>query len=146
MGAIRGLLAGLAVLAVVGGSAPAFADDADVNLAAGLNGQRERPNAGDPNGSGIAHITVDPATGLICYELTVRNIDPATAAHIHRGSRDVAGPVVQGLAPPTDGTSSGCVTNSVVAAALAEDPAGYYVNVHNPAYPAGAVRGQLAGG
>lgn len=146
MGAVRGLLAGLAVLAVVGGSAPAFADNAVVKLSAGLNGQRERPNVGDPNGSGVAHVTVDRTTGAICYELTVRNIDPATAAHIHKASRDAAGPVVQGLEPPTDGTSSGCVTNPAVASALAEDPSDYYVNVHNPAYPAGAVRGQLAGG
>jgi hypothetical protein len=27
--------------------------------------------------------------------------------------------------------------------AIAADPAGYYVNLHNPRFPGGAIRGQL---
>jgi hypothetical protein len=34
-------------------------------------------------------------TGTICYNLLVRLIDLATAAHIHVGDEDTAGPVVQ---------------------------------------------------
>lgn len=117
-----------------------------VTLAAGLNGAREIPGPGDRNGSGLARVTVDTATGEICYSLTVRNIAPATAAHIHEASRHQAGGVVQPLAAPSDGTSSGCVVNADLAAALDADPAAFYVNVHNAEFPAGAVRGQLAGG
>ena len=51
----------------------------------------------------------------------------------------VAGPVVVTLLPPTNGTSSGCVT---VTRELARDPADY-VNVHNMPFPGGALRGQL---
>lgn len=115
-------------------------------LAAGLNGAREVPGPGDRDGSGLARVSVDPATGEICYSLTVRNIAPATAAHIHAAPRDEAGGVVQPLTPPSDGTSSGCVVNAELAAALAADPSAFYVNVHNGEFPAGAVRGQLAGG
>lgn len=144
MRASRTLVA-IAVAAVGLGSAPVSGDQAQATLQAGLNGHREQPNPADRDGSGFARVTVDTATGEICYELTVRNIAPATAAHIHAGERDAAGPVVQGLQAPTNGTSSGCVVNQAVAEALAADPSGYYVNVHNSEFPTGAVRGQLAG-
>jgi hypothetical protein len=45
-----------------------------------------------------------------------------------------------------DGRAQDCVTEGVTSELLAEiaaDPAGYYVNVHNATFPAGAVRGQL---
>jgi len=144
MRASRTLVA-IAVAAVGLGSAPVAGDQAQTTFHAGLNGQREQPNPADRDGSGFARVTVDTVTGQICYQVTVRNIAPATAAHIHVGERDDAGPVVQGLQPPTDGSSSGCVTNAALAADLAANPSGYYVNVHNAEFTTGAVRGQLAG-
>ncbi len=109
-----------------------------------LTGAAEAPSPGDPDGSGTAALRVNPGTGVICYTLTVTDIEPATAAHIHEAPAGTAGPVVQGLDAPADGRSSNCVT---VARTLARDivanPADYYVNVHNAEYPAGAVRGQL---
>jgi CHRD domain len=114
-------------------------------LSTTLTGAAEVPGPGDPDGSGTATLTVNPGFSEICYELTVSGIAPATAAHIHVGAVGVAGPVVVPLAPPTDGTSSGCVEVSrELALAILKSPSDYYVNVHNAEYPAGAVRGQLS--
>ena len=108
-----------------------------------LTGAAEVPGPGDPDGRGFAFVRWDTDTGEICYHVFVRRIAPATAAHIHVGDEDTAGPVVQALETPDDGYSSGCVDNDALAAALDADPENYYVNVHNADYPAGALRGQL---
>ncbi|WP_210481741.1 CHRD domain-containing protein [Naasia sp. SYSU D00948] len=108
-----------------------------------LTGAAEVPGPGDPDGRGFAFVRWNTDNGMICYNLFVRRIAPATAAHIHVGDENTAGPVVQELEAPTDGYSSGCVDNDALAAALDANPDNYYVNVHNAEYPAGAVRGQL---
>lgn len=114
-------------------------------LSATLTGDAEVPGPGDPDGSGSAAVTVNVGQRVVCYELTVDGIEPATAAHIHVGTADVAGPVVVGLTPPTDGTSSGCATgvDRALLRTILQSPGEYYVNVHNAAFPAGALRGQL---
>jgi hypothetical protein len=141
--AIITLLLLMAAVAVAGTAAAAQAEGR--TLSATLTGAAEVPGPGDPDGTGTATLTVNPGLGQICYELTVSGIAPATAAHIHVGAAGVAGPVVVTLAPPTDGTSSGCVSVSrELALAILTSPSGYYVNVHNADYPAGAVRGQLS--
>jgi len=118
-------------------------------LSATLTGEAEVtregvPNQGDPDGSGTANVRVNPGQECISYDLTVQDIEPATAAHIHEGAADEAGPVVVGLAPPTDGSSSGSVDVSrEQAKEIVQDPEEYYVNVHNDPFPGGAVRGQL---
>lgn len=108
-----------------------------------LSGGQEVPGPGDPDGRGFALIAVDTEAGTICYSVVVARITPATAAHIHEGGRGEAGPVVQGLEPPSAGYSSGCVENAELADEIAGNPRDYYVNVHNEPYPGGAVRGQL---
>ena len=114
-------------------------------LQTSLTGAAETPNAGDPDGSGTASVTVNPGQARICYELTVANIAPATAAHIHEAPAGVAGPVRVSLSAPSDGDSAGCVDVSrELALEILKNPADYYVNVHNPAFPSGAIRGQLA--
>lgn len=110
-----------------------------------LTGAAEVPGPGDTNGTGTASVIVNAGQRRICYELTVQNIDPATAAHIHEGGLTVAGPVRVGLAAPSDGDSSACVeVTRERALDILKNPANYYVNVHNAAFPGGAVRGQLA--
>lgn len=108
-----------------------------------LSGAAEVPGPGDPDGRGFSFVRWNADNGLICYNVFVRGIAPATAAHIHVGDENTAGPVVQPLEPPTNGYSAGCTVNQDLAAALDANPDDYYVNVHNPEYPAGAVRGQL---
>lgn len=109
-----------------------------------LLGAEEVPGPGDPDGSGFAVITLNSGQGEVCWELTVSNISPATAAHIHSGPAGVAGPVVVTLSPPTDGSSDGCVAaDPVLIKDIRKNSTNYYVNVHNTEYPAGALRGQL---
>lgn len=109
-----------------------------------MTGAQEVPGPGDPDGSGRAVIRLNRGKGEICYSLTVTGIAPALAAHIHVGPAGVAGPVVVSLVPPNSGSSSACGTvNRDLIVAIAQDPANYYVNVHNQDFPAGAVRGQL---
>ena len=136
---------GIAGVLAIAGSAGADADPTDFQYRAGMNGAMEVPGPGDRNGSGQAGITVDTVTGEICFDLEVRNIAPAAAAHIHEAEKGSPGPIVVPLTPPTNGSSSGCAVDVTQAQAIAGDPSGYYVNVHNAEFPDGAVRGQLHG-
>jgi hypothetical protein len=116
------------------------------NFTVNLTGAAELPGPGDPDGSGQAHLTLNHTTGEVCWEIRVKRITlPATAAHIHVGSADVAGPVVVHLSPPDESRqSSGCTTaDTALVKAIISNPSAYYVNVHNADFPAGAVRGQL---
>ena len=112
-----------------------------------LTGAAEVPGPGDPDGSGTASVRLNPGQEEVCFELSVFNIAlPATGAHIHVGTADVAGPVVVPLtAPDASGTSSGCVSaDRDLIIDIMQNPEGYYVNVHSTEFPAGAVRGQLS--
>lgn len=114
-------------------------------LSAELLGANEVPNMGDPDGMGYAEVTLNQGQGTITYTIQVQGINPATAAHIHLGSAGMPGPVVIALTPPTNGVSSGVATASKeLIKAIRMNPEMYYVNVHNPAYPGGALRGQLS--
>ncbi len=110
-----------------------------------LSGAVEVPGPGDPDGRGTAMLRIDQQKREICFELSVTGIGAATAAHIHRGRIGQSGDIVVPLTPaPTNGSSQGCVSaEGTLAATIAGDPVGYYVNVHNADYPGGAVRGQL---
>ncbi len=135
------LLAAL-VLAIVLLAAVPVGAATRANLEASLTGEKEVPGPGDPNGRGEAEVKVYKAK--VCYELEVKRIKPAEAAHIHRGGPSVAGPVVVTLKPPTDGSSEGCnAISEQLSKKLREHPSRYYVNVHNEPYPDGAIRGQL---
>jgi hypothetical protein len=109
-----------------------------------MSGAEEVPPA-DPDGTGFARITLNVGQATVCWELTVANIQPAFAAHIHKAPAGVNGPVVVGLSPPTSGSSSGCTTaDPVLIQDIIDNPEQYYVNVHNSDFPGGAVRGQLS--
>jgi hypothetical protein len=132
----------LALVAVAAAFSPALAAG-PVTLKAVLSGAAEVP-AGDPDGTGAASVTIDAAKEQVCFALSASGIDTATMAHIHKGAAGVAGPVAVALDPPAKGSSKGCktVAPDVIAAILAA-PSDYYVNVHNAAFPSGALRGQL---
>ena len=109
-----------------------------------LSGAAEIPGPGDPDGSGEATITINPGKSQVCWKLNVRNIAPATAAHIHIGLAGMSGGVVVALSAPSGGTSEGCATvDRSLADAIRKSPSSYYVNVHNADFGNGALRGQL---
>jgi hypothetical protein len=114
-------------------------------LTTSLTGPAEIPGPGDTDGAGTASLTLDPGQGQICYELTVSNIAAPTAAHIHTGAKNVAGPVLVMLKAPTEGSVKDCVAlDKEKILDIVKNPANYYVNVHNADFPNGAIRGQLA--
>jgi len=148
-------LSAATALAVVGALAVALAataigqsDRSNRVLFAVMTGNKEiGPNgekkAGDLNGRGSFSATVKG--DRVCWGMTVKGIAAPIAAHIHEGSRNVAGPVRVTLQQPADGdqgASSGCVTTDE-ADDILRRPSRYYVNVHNQPFPGGAVRGQL---
>lgn len=121
------------------------ADTVKQGMSASLTGSQEVPGPGDVDGSGRAEITIIDATDNVCWDINVRNIAPATAAHIHRGAPGVAGPVVVMLETPgADGTAKGCTSApGALADEIEANPGAFYVNVHTAEFPAGAIRGQL---
>lgn len=141
----RRLIPLLAISAATLGTVFVGPASADIDgFATVLTGAAEVPGPGDADGIGAAVVILDSSTGEVCVRLRVRNIEPATAAHIHRGPDGVAGPVVIALPAPTRGSSSGCVIASTgLVQRILDSPELFYVNVHNTAFPAGAVRGQL---
>lgn len=122
----------------------AMAADGGRKLSATLTGAAEVPKPGDSDGAGTAAVTVNAGKMQVCYKLVASKIDTATGAHIHEGAEGMAGPVKITLKAPAAGNSSGCaqVTRDV-AMAILKNPTNYYVNVHNAAFPGGALRGQL---
>ena len=99
------------------------------------------PNQGDPDGSGIARLRINPGQGEVCWAIEVSGVETIMMAHIHVGASTTTGPVVVPLNPYT----GGCVAvERELALALITNPGGYYVNVHNGPYPAGALRGKLS--
>ncbi|MCR8671749.1 CHRD domain-containing protein [Agrococcus sp. HG114] len=138
LAAAAGLALGLAAPATAapGGGRPFTVEltgEAEVN-AQGV------PNQGDLDGTGTAHVTVNPGTGLVCWTIEVDGIEPVLAAHIHVAPSTEPGPVVVPLSP----YSGGCTTvDRELAREIVRSPEDYYVNVHTATYPAGALRGQL---
>lgn len=140
-GALRGQLA-VAPQKPAVAKPPVFAGRA---FRANLTGPAEVPTTGDPDGSGKAIVWVNHGQSRICAWIKIRNTDTATAAHIHAGAKDAAGAVVVTLPTPNaDGVARGCVkVDKALAKQILSNPRDYYVNVHNAAYPNGALRGQL---
>jgi hypothetical protein len=115
------------------------------SLATQLRGSAEVPGPGDPDGRGRAHIELLPGFGTVCFLLDWRKIDDPTDAHIHRGRRGVAGPIVVPLFNPATVREKGCVegVDPGLIREIRRRPRAFYVNIHNVAFPNGAIRGQL---
>ncbi|WP_341503483.1 CHRD domain-containing protein [Gallaecimonas sp. GXIMD4217] len=137
------------------GAGIAHAGHSNTVLTTQLSGQEEvGPDAriaGDPNGRGEAYVFgIDGDDSTLCYVLTVEKIQlvpvgDGMAAHIHEGARGENGPPVVFLAGPEDGDAADCIggLDALLVQDILGNPSGFYINVHNPEYPPGALRGQL---
>ena len=119
-------------------------------LFAQLSGAKEvsaggQTGAGDSNGRGS--FTAIVSGRRLCYGLTVAGIRTPAAAHVHRARAGSNGTIVIPLKVPRSGnpgTRSGCATaGSALLTDIRSNPGRYYANVHNAAFPGGAIRGQL---
>ncbi len=114
---------------------------------------------GDREGAGQASVFgVDGDETTLCYVLSVSGIQQVPvaegmAAHIHEGASGKNGPVVAALAGPEDGNAGDCLTEGEegkfptgeagIVQRILNNPKDFYINVHNPQFPDGAIRGQL---
>jgi hypothetical protein len=139
------------VIAGISGGFAAQAMATDFTFFAILNGGNEvsstgQANAGDPDAYGSASV-VFKANTVICYSISVVNIATPTLAHIHEAKAGVNGPIVVPLTPPPSGNpgvSSACISiDPTLWSRIRVTPANFYINVHNGAFPGGAMRGQL---
>jgi hypothetical protein len=146
---IAALVAGVALTLAVAGVATAGTGGRALSTA--MSGAEEAPGPGDPNATGQADIRLNQGRARVCFDLSWADIDGVVfAAHIHRAPVGTPGPIVvplfTGSFAGTDATS-GCVqgVDRGLIKAIRKDPSAYYVNVHSdPAFTAGAVRGQLS--
>jgi hypothetical protein len=131
-------LVGAAALLVTSAGMPATAAPAMP-----LNGAQEVA-PGDRDGHGFFTYTISGTQ--FCYTLQWQRVANASAAHVHVAPRHVDGPVVITLSVGNGSGSevSACAAiTPTLANAITANPKGYYVNVHNSTFPAGAIRGQL---
>jgi hypothetical protein len=122
--------------------APANAAPANYDLVTIATGPQEVPGPGDPNGWAMLALDITPETGRICHVLWYGSIGGPTQVHLHAGFRGEEGAAVLSLRPSwlACRTADPDLLQSIV-----DNPSGHYANVHNDAYPDGAVRGQLFG-
>lgn len=135
----------LAVAAL--GALATVSSAANKKLYVTMSGKQEKPT-GDPNGTGTAVLTV--TSSRVCYDIRPRGAGSKFGAgHIHIGARGKVGGILIALFAKSRQVSGGRITGcsaTVKAADLANvksKPGGFYLNIHNSAFPAGAVRGQL---
>ncbi len=122
-------------------AAPVPAWAAQAVLTATLAGANETAG-GDADGTGAFSVEIDTDAGDFCYSLSAAKIAPATKAHVHSGDAGADGPPVVTI----DVGSDLCIAAEPdVLKLIVAAPGTYYVNVHNAEFPAGAIRGQLAG-
>ncbi len=105
-----------------------------------LSGSGEVPGPGDSDGNGFAALSIDSATNTISWNITANSIGlPVTGAHIHKAGEGASGPIVVDFSAQLSG--SGLVDSDL--ASVVADPHGFYANIHNSEFSAGALRGQL---
>jgi CHRD domain/PEP-CTERM motif len=114
------------------------------------------PGQGDPDGTATGTLMLDNGTGAgttgsATFSILLSNIDITTLSghHIHIGPPTTTGGIVLDFGDPDNIRSgsllSGTVTglSAVTISNIFANPTGFYYNIHNGAFPGGAVRDQL---
>ena len=152
----------ISIALVVGaGGAVGAGGGADNTVSAKLSGKNEVPGPGDKNGSGEAVLKLNKKKLRISFDISFEGIHRPVAGHIHKGPRQAADPGeakhLRNLAlfgEQADVTSpvSGRVNwnrnftpdqKAHVIKSIKNNPNNWYVNLHTPDFPDGAIRGQL---
>ena len=120
-----------------------------------LAGTEEVPPA-DLDGDGRAKVTLNTETGEVCFRVQFSSAGTPNRGHIHVGDAGANGgiviPLFELVGQPADPRNdaleeqrlSDCVpADPALVQAIADDPTGYYVNLHNARFPAGVMRCQL---
>lgn len=153
----RGFARGLGVAAWLCVAASSHATSMSFNITAtGLEEVNASgvPNQGDPDGFANGTLTLDSGTtgntGSATFSLTVGNIAfPFSGFHIHQAPATTTGSIVLDFGNPeafrTNNTVAGTVNNlsSTTVNNVLANPSNFYFNMHNGAFPGGAVRDQL---
>lgn len=140
------LLVAVATIALM---APASAgDDHDehheVELDADLSSANEVPPSGT-TGHGDAEVDIDLEDNTLCVKVEAEDLAGAVVAgHIHVGAAGVNGGVVVDLGVRSSEHETCMWVDGGTLAAIAANPAGYYINIHTTAVPSGEIRGQLS--
>jgi hypothetical protein len=94
---------------------------------------------GDPDGLGGATVMIDTVSNTVTWSIYALGIESASAAHIHAGPAGTVGPVIIDF----DANFLGSKVDDDAASITPGTAQNFYVNVHTPTYPGGAIRGQL---
>lgn len=134
-----------------------------ITLTANLNGGEETPASLNTGAVGTVEVSVDATNREVAVTLRVFNLPtPATAGHIHIGSKGTPGPTVLNFPPSLVGRTgdftmvfrlgdTAGVFNARAAIGIhtiddaiqAIVGGNSYVNVHTTQFPGGEIRGQL---
>ncbi|MBI4582520.1 MAG: CHRD domain-containing protein [Planctomycetes bacterium] len=116
--------------------------DASRRFAATLTGAKERPESVDTVATGFGNFTYNPDTRDLAFNIQFSGLSsPETAAHIHKGGPEEAGPPIHALPA---GNPKGGTVNLSEAEALDLAAGNAYVNIHSTNHPGGEIRGQLS--
>lgn len=112
-----------------------------INLASAPGPGREP--AGEPNGSGLAVVKIEPSTNQLCWQFAqLKNVTAPTDARLYVYTAGGTGRV--GLRLGSTFKASGCFGwEPVWLESVERNPPAYIISIHNARFPAGAVRGRL---
>jgi hypothetical protein len=134
--------AGVLSAAVIAATAHA----AQFTFTVSMTGPQET-GGGDVDGTASGTVTIDNVTNVVSWNLTYANIATPGLMHIHTGAAGVAGGILVNMGVATTGGPGTLINQTTVPASsvttILANPPGFYVNIHNSPFPAGAVRGQL---
>ena len=124
--------------------------DPNLRLRAHLSGAAVVPGPGDPDATGTFELRLIREKKKVCFIASHNQLAPDNPdlGHVHRAPEGAEGPVVITLFEGIPGQKSSALGECAKAKprvldALAKHPERYYVDLHTPLYPGGALRGQL---